>query len=129
MPLKKLAAIIFLGAFMLSFAELHQFLKIPVFFQHLNEHKAKNELVTLQSFIQEHYLDKIEMDDDYQQDQQLPFRDTCDLVMNISLSCEALPPSMDIDPLQNLLPQFSMYRDNNRSLIPSFDFFQPPRIT
>ena len=114
---------------MLSFAELHQFLKIPVLFQHFNEHKQADEHITMFVFIQEHYLEVIEMDDDYQQDQQLPFRDACNLVVNTSLSCQALPPSMEIEPLQEILPQFSIYKDINKVLISSCDFFQPPRFT
>ena len=113
---------------MLSFAELHQFLKIPIFFQHFNEHKLVDEHITLLDFLQEHYVGAIEMDDDYQQDQKLPFRDACNLVVNISLSCQALPPSIEIEPLQEILPQFSIYKDINKILISSCDFFQPPRF-
>lgn len=114
---------------MLSFAELHQFLKIPVFFQHYNEHKKADEQITMFAFIQEHYLGLIEIDDDYQQDQQLPFRDADNLAINTSLSCQALPPSMEIEPLPEILPQFSIYKDISKVLISSRDFFQPPRFT
>lgn len=114
---------------MLSFAELGQFLKIPSFIEHYKEHKLADQHLTLLDFIQIHYLGAIEVDDDYQQDQKLPFRDADNLAINTSLSFEALPFSMDIEPLQQIMPQFSIYKGINKALITSCDFFQPPRFT
>ena len=127
--MKKLATIIYLASFMLSFAELGQFLKIPSFIGHYKEHKLADQHLTLLDFIQIHYLGAIEVDDDYQQDQKLPFRDADNLAISTSLSFEALPFSMDIEPLQQIMPQFSIYNGMNKALITSCDFFQPPRLT
>ena len=89
--MRKWVSILFLSIIVLSHSELHQLLRIPVLIDHFKEHKKEDPSITFIQFIKLHY-DKIVVDDDYQRDQQLPFRDAncttsvSGLVIDIPLS-------------------------------------------
>jgi len=111
---------------MLSFAELHNLLRIPVFFAHLQEHYDKDPGTTVWGFIREHYVGPIIVDDDFDRDQQLPFRDAyCGIIMNYS--CECREVAFEIGRPEICDNEFSLYRERSKHLIPACDFFQPPR--
>lgn len=54
--MKRLAGILMLGIYMLSFMELHNLLRIPIFIAHFQEHQDKDESTTLWGFFREHYV-------------------------------------------------------------------------
>ena len=83
--MKRTAGIFLLSIYIFSFAEVHNLVKIPVLFQHFKEHKQEDPSISFWDFIKIHYMDPIVVDDDYQRDQQLPFRDAgCCQLVNIS---------------------------------------------
>lgn len=49
-------------------------LKLPVLFQHFNEHKQLNDNLSFFSFIYEHYNSIPHTDNDQERDDQLPFK-------------------------------------------------------
>lgn len=67
----------FLIAYMFSTTEMYQLLKLPVLVEHFFEHKAKNSEMSVWNFLTLHYdgnyLENHPHDDDYEQDQKLPF--------------------------------------------------------
>lgn len=75
--MKKALAILFLVTYTFSTTELYQLLKLPVLVEHFFEHKAKNSEMSFWDFMVLHYdgnhLENHPHDDDYEQDQKLPF--------------------------------------------------------
>ena len=126
--MRKGIALSFLLISMFSHTELHQFLKIPVLFEHFSEHRQQDPSITFFQFIRLHY-EKIVIDDDYQRDQQLPFRDTeCALVQ--TTVTDTPPQTIKFDEQEfQVLPakQFPV-----ANLLYSHPFsnsiFQPPRV-
>lgn len=67
----------FLIAHMFSTTELYQLLKLPVLVEHFFEHKARNIEMSVWDFLALHYernhMKNNPHNDDYEQDQKLPF--------------------------------------------------------
>lgn len=126
--MKRIAGIFLLAIYMLSFAEFHNLLKVPVLFEHFREHRQLEPSISFFSFIKLHYLDPIVVDDDYQRDQQLPFRgDTHCCMVTGANACECLSLSVEIDKPAEATPEFHLYNEINKPQLISFDIFQPPR--
>ncbi|MDJ1482952.1 hypothetical protein QNI16_20790 [Cytophagaceae bacterium YF14B1] len=53
---------------------LDQFLKLPVFFQHYEEHKQRDQNISLFDFLSMHYWGEDMNDQDNDRDMQLPFK-------------------------------------------------------
>lgn len=75
--MKKCLAVILLSIYLCATTELYQLLKFPVLVEHFFEHKAKNSNISVLDFLALHYagnhLQNHPHDDDYEQDQKLPF--------------------------------------------------------
>lgn len=106
--------------------ELHQLLRLPVFFAHYQEHKTLNPGISLAEFVVIHYLDT--KTPDYSRDQQLPFKNAKCPEVSISF---ALPPDAPAETQIDIV-HLSRERILVKSLfIPSsvlFSIWQPPRI-
>lgn len=74
--LKKILAILFLSAYLMSSTELYQFLKIPELIHHYFAHKALDEGMSLLAFLDLHYAHGNEKEGDYTEDMKLPFKST-----------------------------------------------------
>ncbi|MHA4847698.1 hypothetical protein ACX0G7_26260 [Flavitalea antarctica] len=111
---------------MLSFSELPQLLKIPVFIAHFNEHKQIDHRTTIWGFIKEHYQGKFVMDEDYQRDNQLPFR-TANFVLNTTVIF-APPVGFELpESFGTYKKEFTIFDDSNNPITSLHDIFQPPR--
>ena len=126
--MKHIAGIFLISIYMFSFAELHNLLKIPILFEHYKEHQQLKPGISFWSFIKLHYLDPIVVDDDYQRDQQLPFRDTDCCLMTLASVCECLQIAVEIDKPAEIVKEFHLFNEVNKPQFISFDIFQPPRI-
>lgn len=127
---KKAVAFLLLSLYMLSFSEFHQFLKMPVLVQHFLEHRQQDRTISFWSFLEEHYIHQYVVDDDYQRDNQLPFRDTDCCIVTLTLSCECPVPQIiamtgDVEEVQQ---EFNLYEEKDFSLLQVADIFQPPRL-
>ena len=127
--MKKAVAIFFLSVYMLSFSEMHQFLRIPVLIQHFIEHRHQDPSISLLSFLSLHYIHQFEMDEDHQRDEQLPFRhaDCCAVTTNLSCECPA-NTVMEL-PVRTVETknEFILHNEDSHSLLSVADIFQPPR--
>ncbi|RZK46268.1 MAG: hypothetical protein EOO94_03090 [Pedobacter sp.] len=124
--MKRLSAAIFLSLYMLSFSELPQLLKIPVFIAHFQEHKQIDQQTTVWGFIKEHYQGKFVMDEDYKRDNQLPFR-TANFVLNTTV---IFAPPVGIELPESVAfykNEFNLFNDSNNPVSSLHDIFQPPR--
>ncbi|MGN6436026.1 MAG: hypothetical protein ACTHMM_05815 [Agriterribacter sp.] len=126
--MKKAIGILFVSIYMLAFTEFHQLLKIPFMMEHFKKHQLADPNMTFGSFIKMHYLGPIIITDDFQQDQQLPFRDMDSHMMNTSV-CACNFITVQITPPSPSPHEFHCYDEINKPQFSSFDIFQPPRIS
>lgn len=61
--------------FLFSSTELHQLVKLPDLVHHLQEHRDTDPSMTLLAFLQLHYTADHPMDNDDDDDNELPFKD------------------------------------------------------
>jgi hypothetical protein len=126
--MKRLLTFLLLGIHLITFMEFHQFLRIPFMLQHYSVHRAKDPSMTLTGFLKQHYLTAFDMDDDYDQDRELPFRQTDCCVMTATTSCECPSTSIVIAyNIEELHNEYILYDEEDHSLIAVADIFQPPR--
>ncbi|RRJ87388.1 hypothetical protein EG240_15170 [Paenimyroides tangerinum] len=74
--MKKMFVLFCISIYLISTTELSQLLKFPVLVEHYIEHKDKSPELTLIDFLEIHYNNHLEghpYDEDYEQDQKLPF--------------------------------------------------------
>lgn len=123
---KRLIGILFIVVHVLAYTEFHQLLKIPFLIEHYQTHRQADPSLGFISFLEMHYIGPFIVDDDYQQDQQLPFRN-----VNISLMSTNVfksdPPDIRIAPLTEIAIEFHCFDEINKPQIAAFDIFQPPR--
>lgn len=74
--LKRILAISLLFLYIFTATEFHQFLKIPQFVEHFQEHQLENHSITFLQFLTIHYAHGNVQDEDYAKDMKLPFK-TC----------------------------------------------------
>lgn len=65
---------ILLLLYLFSYTPLKELVKIPVLVGHYIHHIHEHPEMSVQQFISLHYLQGIVMDEDYEQDMQLPFK-------------------------------------------------------
>jgi len=118
-----------MGIYMLSFSELHQFLRIPVLIQHFVEHRHHDPSISFLAFLNLHYIHQYVVDDDYQRDKQLPFRhvDCCAATLNISWECPVNTVVQLPARTTETRNKFIVYDEEHHSLLSIADIFQPPR--
>lgn len=98
---RKISAIFFLTVILLSQTPLQQVLRIPVLISHFKEHNTFQNGISFIDFIQLHYLGSHPADDDFDSDEQLPFRSRDIIVINglmlpaLILPCHAAIVYMD----------------------------------
>lgn len=118
-----------MGLYMFSFVEFHQFLRIPALIQHFVEHRQQDPSISFMAFLKLHYAGQIVVDDDYQRDNELPFREADCCIATVAISCEC--PAGHIEIARNteeISKEFVLYDEDNHSLLSVTDIFQPPRI-
>jgi hypothetical protein len=121
-------AILLLSIYMLSFAEFHHFLRIPVLIAHFKEHRQEDPSISFLSFLRMHYVGEIVIDDDYQRDKELPFREADCCVTTSTFSCECHDSAIEIaENSEEINSEFILYDEDNHSLLSAADIFQPPR--
>jgi hypothetical protein len=127
---KRLAGILIISVYMLSFAEVHNLLQIPILVQHFKEHKKEDPSINFWAFIKLHYEGPIVVDDDYDRDRQLPFQSTdCCTVISVAGICECPQLShMEIIVPVESPRQFSPYKEANKPHFTPIAVFQPPRF-
>lgn len=111
---------------LVSQTPLQQVLKLPVLIEHFKEHQQEAKPLSLLAFIQLHYFSGNPKDEDYDRDQQLPFRS--DAVVVLDFNVEIPDHHLKI----NSLPLFceKSYPLFDVSSLPSrhgFDIWQPPK--
>jgi hypothetical protein len=126
--MKKLAAISLVLIYAISFTEIHQFLKLPVLWQHYAEHQQNDSSITFLEYLSHHYETHANHDGHDDRHGELPFKDFdhCFCVHAVTLS------QFKFD----LQVEFSSFEKNYacyyKKFITSFHLtkiWQPPRIS
>lgn len=128
--MKKMAAIFFVSLYLFGATDAYQLLKLPAFITHYITHRRENPAIDLADFIQIHYQDQIVIDDDFQQDMQLPFKThATDCCVSMSLAT-VVPTPLEIKLVALEQPQtvHILYSDNIPLLLTAPSIFQPPRV-
>jgi hypothetical protein len=123
--MKRACSILFLWIYLVANTELHQFLRLPVFFVHYQEHRAESPDISLLEFITLHYYGP-DANITYGHDSQLPFKDKCP---EVSLSI-ALPPEDIAGPTPTLFTtdrKEVMFKSLFVASSFQFAIWQPPR--
>ena len=125
--MQKVSAIFFISVMLLSQTPLQQVLKLPVLIEHFKEHKKQTSSVSFVDFIQLHYFSGNPKDQDYDRDQQLPFRS--DAVIVFDSNTEIPDHHFKIAVLPDLKEKSYPLLDIT-SLPDShgFDIWQPPKF-
>jgi hypothetical protein len=126
---KKTVAIFFMSIYMLSFSELHQFLRIPILIQHFIEHRHQDPSISLLNFLSLHYIHQYVVDEDYQKDKQLPFRHSDCCITTASITCECPVNTVIELPVRTTETknEYIISDEESHSLLSVADIFQPPR--
>jgi len=126
---RKSIAIFLFALYTFGATDAYQLMKLPLFVQHYLYHKAMNQSLSVKDFLQIHYNDgPLVIDDDFQQDMQLPFKTT--EVEFSQIIHIVIPPQSPV-----LLIAEGEYKSNYTNYIHQLDLqlnihsiFQPPRV-
>jgi len=125
--MKKAISIFFLSIYLLSTTEAYQLLKLPVVFEHFDEHRALNKHISFMQFLEMHYLHGDPQNADYDRDMQLPFKSCNGCISPITASLTHMQPiSVEVPVEMNSSEELA----EPDSFIPSTflnNIWQPPR--
>ena len=72
--MKKYISILLISIYLFSFQEFRQVFKLPNLIEHVVKHRIENGAFSLEGFLKHHYFSGNVIDNDYAQDQKLPFK-------------------------------------------------------
>ncbi len=75
--LKRTFILLLLSTFVFTTTEFCQLLKLPMLFQHFQEHKLEDNNLSFFAFLKMHYFNGNPKDADFEKDMKLPFKTTC----------------------------------------------------
>jgi len=126
--MKRTLAIFFLSVYLLATTEAGELFKLPVIFQHYQEHQLLTQELTFLQFLDIHYMHGSPRDADYDRDMQLPFK-TCDHSTIVTANCVMPSPvfimerKVHLSAKQPILP----YTNPDYSYHFLASIWQPPR--
>jgi len=126
--LKRTLTILAFSVYLFGATDAYQFLKLPLFIKHFVIHQNENAELTLVGFIKIHYLDPLVIDDDFDQDMQLPFKthetDGC-MISAISIPIQKI--AIEVPPIVVSPVVYSIMEESPYFFLPMVNIFQPPR--
>lgn len=127
--MKKAASIFLITLFLFGSTEAYQLLKLPMLVNHYIKHKKGNTSLSFIGFLKMHYKKTIVVDDDFQQDQKLPFKtNDADGLLTASISFPSPRIIIEILPTPTVKQKFSIHNEHLHPLVSDQDIFQPPRV-
>lgn len=130
LSVKKILTYIFISLYLIGTTELSQLLKIGYLIEHYIEHKNVNDQLSVLEFIDIHYVQPTKIDDDYQEDMQLPFK-----THNDSHAFASSNSYFENKQEYSISTPFIEYSANHKTYVnPNTisqyldEIFQPPRI-
>lgn len=123
---RKISAIFFLTVILVSQTPLQQVLRIPLLISHFQEHNSIQKNISFIDFFRIHYLSGHPEDDDFDRDEQLPFR-SADIVI---ITGAVVIPLQSEPGIINTIYRENHYQaldQNSAAFLHSADIWQPPR--
>ncbi|MDE3236555.1 MAG: hypothetical protein KGO81_11420 [Bacteroidota bacterium] len=128
MRMKKVVAIFLFSLYFFGSTEAYQLLKLPLLVKHYIKHKEEDPSINITAFLKLHYNKKMVVDDDFQQDMQLPFKtNNADACLVASVSMPASPVIFEYVPLPEVKNEFIMKNDLQPIHPLRSAIFQPPK--
>jgi|YelNatPaOPRAMG01_1025707.scaffolds.fasta_scaffold01282_10 hypothetical protein len=127
--MKRVATIALFCIFLFGSTEAYQLLKLPLLMEHYLQHRSENPEISFISFLKLHYNKKLIIDDDWQQDQQLPFKtqQSANAFMFGFVSMPSKPISVQVLVIPYSQKTFRIETQHAYSFTLLQDIFQPPR--
>ncbi len=126
--MKRFAAILVFIIYLLGATDANQLMKIPFMVNHFNGHHQENPAMNIAGFIYMHYINPV-IDDDHEQDMQLPFKqhnqDGC-MISAISMPIQKWDVVIHAVPITPLV--YSTIQHTRYSFQHMVNIFQPPRL-
>ncbi len=125
LALNRLVSILFFLLYLFTTTEFSQVLKVPILFEHYQEHKLMNPRGTLLGFFQEHYFNGGRVNPDYTRDMQLPFKSHSQCQVNFDTISPGPETTLGVPGFHEVIITF----DNKVDSLPSaihFSIWQPP---
>lgn len=126
--MKKATAILFLTVYLFSTTEVQQLLKLPVVFQHFQEHQKEDNNITFIHFLAIHYLHGSPKDKDFEEDMKLPFKTCGDCISSIVPAF--VPVMVQLSSAKFIeIPVMKNHRSQDQFIISSYlaNIWQPPK--
>lgn len=126
--MKKLFTYLIISLYLLGSTEAYQLLKIGNLIEHYLEHKDANELSLLE-FLDLHYVQPTQVDDDYTEDMKLPFKSHSECHAQTTPIAKTNIQEIIIDvPYIETSELISEYKSPKLGSQYLDDIFQPPRV-
>ena len=126
--MRKIVAVILLLLYTFGATDACQLLKLPMLVQHYFTHRQETPGITLTAFLALHYQDTTIIDDDFQQDMQLPFKamqsDPCLSVVMVIPG----PIVYAYTPTEVSTAVHIVVNDDKPSATELHSIFQPPKV-
>lgn len=116
--------ILLLFAYLTSFTEFSELLRLPLLIEHYAEHKNQVSEMSFREFLAMHYKADVAHDD---QDHELPFKDCSHSLCCNSVVLPSQKISLTVNPIAVVQVHTSFYFIHEPELL-SGDIFQPPKI-
>ena len=118
-------SILLLFAYLTSFTEFSEVLRLPLLIQHYTEHKSQVNDMSFTEFLAMHYETDVAHDD---QDHDLPFKDCSHSLCCSSVVMPAQKISLSVNAVAVNQIHTSFYLLHEPELL-SGDIFQPPKVS
>jgi len=113
----------------MSTVAAQQLMKLPVVFQHFQEHKLEDKNISILHFLSIHYLHGSPKDKDYMRDMQLPFKTSGDCISSIAIAFVSIMVAFTIAKPAEIIEQKS-YIVLNQYIQSTYlaSIWQPPKF-
>lgn len=121
-------AIFLFSLYLFGATDAYQVLKLPLLVTHFIKHKEESPNITINAFLKMHYCFDTVIDNDYQQDMQLPFKthETECCITIATIIPEPVELKMKIP--ENILEKYQIKNENIPLHTAYNSIFQPPRL-
>lgn len=126
--MKKIISIIILIAYLSSYTEVRELLKLPILLEHFTEHSSKDSTLSFSEFLCMHYLHAHDNDGDDEHDRSLPFKSHDGCASNFSSNLYAQHQSIEFKPFVTELNHTLTIKEDY--IYSSFcsSIWQPPKV-
>lgn len=128
--MKKFISILFIFVYLFSFQEFRQVFKLPTLVEHIVKHRIENGEFSLVNFLNHHYFSGNVMDNDYAQDQRLPFKQIDFTQFSTIVFVVESLSDLKIETPKRLFTENNKFFIYKNDFISEFQYsiFQPPEI-